>query len=218
MLNRGLHIERKHMDDDPHVLRFLGHTLKNCAIHGVAVLLANKQYFFLDGKKVSAYFVSPRPESPRGKIAIALLCDGRNWVFQLVHESGHFEQWCEQSELWQTNEFNFSQATIVSGSFDDGALEKMLQLLISKRALELDCERRAVRIITEWCLPVDIDAYIQYANMHIWSYTLELEQLRRGNPIKPVRFRAHLVTRCPKEFLDSYDDVPNFLRESARRR
>lgn len=85
----------------------------------------------------------------------------------LVHEYCHVTQWVEGIDLWVKS---------------DDALQKVDQWLGGKRVhnidrhlatardLELDNEKRAVRMIRKWKLSIDIDEYIKKANAYVHFY------------------------------------------------
>lgn len=102
-----------------------------------------------------------------GERTIAIAKKNPGWLSILVHESAHLEQYLEKCEVWETeNELgnNIIDAWLLGEEFDRRKLKKALRNII---ALELDCEKRSIKKIAEYDLPINHTTYIQKANTYL---------------------------------------------------
>jgi len=73
--------------------------------------------------------------------------------------------------------------------------------------LELDCEKRAVKNIKKYNLPVNIETYIQKANSYIlfYNYVKETRQWSKPGNAPYALKNKELWSLCPTKFMpDSY--------------
>lgn len=95
-----------------------------------------------------------------------------------VHEFSHFLQWKAQTELWKNGE----KASIL---FDRWINQKAHSFskkhLKDIQLLELDCDRRALKLIKKYDLPIDVDDYIKQSNSYVLSYNYLYEQRKFFN-------------------------------------
>jgi len=186
--------------------RYLENLKEETQKHNVRLFLKNTRYLLVDGGPAKGYFSEDPPE-----LAIARNNPKRIWLPLLVHEHSHMNQWIEQAPAY-TN-------TWIDGKID--ALEIVFSWLKGKeypldlvemavelnRELELDCERRALKKIRKYNLPIDLQYYTQAsgANIHQYNYML----LRRIYPGKPG-----IMPYEDKEILSK---MPRTLRGNFRR-
>ncbi len=205
------------MDEfDPRILRFFKYADHTCEEAGVLIETEDSKYLVLRNEKVYGYFTPPTQGPPLtfGRIRIALQSGYPDPLHSLVHEFAHFTQWSEGSEAWQVRQYMYDRFVQITARKKKIPNIERVGVRRSIRALELDCERRAVQIIKTWDLPLDVAAYIQYANVHIWWQTLAIEHAASGSrrPFRTAVINPSIVALCPKEFLEIYDDVPEFIR------
>lgn len=93
----------------------------------------------------------------------------QEWLSILVHESSHMDQYLQQCEHWKNDYCVDVLDSWLAKEQDikDDEIEECVQNCIM---LELDCERRALRKIKKYKLPIDTELYIQKANSYLFSY------------------------------------------------
>ncbi len=202
---------------DDRVLRFLKHVHRKCAKYGVALWLPDRKVFFLQNQKLRAYFENPTKDDPFGLLAVAFQSDFPEWLHHLVHEYAHFTQWTEQSPLWILDEVIFARYSRLARRKKRIPNEERALSLRCTRAIELDCEKRAVMLIKKWELPLDVGYYIQFANARAWCCSLQIENATKGRRHREIgiSLSPSVLAQCPKEFLTSYDDIPDFFRAAC---
>lgn len=95
------------------------------------------------------------------------------WVGVLAHEYCHFLQCTSNSKVW--NDFQDSVFSIKKyesifnkkSSINKSKRKKVAKSIIK---LELDCDKKAIKIIKKYSLPVDLKEYIVKANVILYKY------------------------------------------------
>lgn len=209
-------------EEDPRVRQFLEYANSTCEDSGVAIEVADCTHFVLNNQKVFAYFEPPSLGPPLriGTIYIATQSSYPDPLHRLVHEFGHFTQWSEGAKVWLIRRYMYERYVDIASRKKKIPNNERAGVRRSIRALELDCEQRAVALIKAWDLPLDVEAYTQYANAHIWWHTLAIEHAASGirRPFHTPPIDPSIVMLCPKEFLDDYDDVPQFFRDACAKK
>ncbi len=204
---------------DSRIFRFFEYADRTCEAAGVDIEVSDSAHVMLGNQKVFAYFAPPqkRDTITLGKISIAGKSGYPELLHKLVHEFAHFTQWSERATVWMVRDFMHERYVEMAARKKKVPTIERAGIRSSIRALELDCEKRAVQIINTWDLPLDVGAYIQYANAHIWWHTLSMLHAPKGLSGRnhPITVSQSVVARCPKEFLDNYDDVPEFFRAAC---
>lgn len=138
------------------------------------------------------------------------------WFPNFVHEYCHLQQTKEKmfsNKLWQETDRIYTDWTLdkIKLSNKDAAIIGRRQ-----RFMELDCEKRVIREIKKYSLPVDIPTYIQSANVYIYSYTFLVENrvdlynaVLAGDP--------DFCSLMPTHFLSRYDRIPKRYREMVEK-
>ncbi len=90
------------------------------------------------------------------------------WLGNLVHESCHLDQWCEQSEIWKKESKNGT--TTLDKWLLGKKVESLTKSINNLILLELDCEKRAIEKIVKHDLPINTVTYIQRANEVLMYY------------------------------------------------
>ena len=123
----------------------------------------------------SGFFCADRTK----ELQVAIGRPQREWVPIFVHEYCHFLQWQEDSKEWRDN----NRAYEVCGNLwswlaghEEITKTNLQKLKVSCQALEQDCDKRAVKLIQEEELPIDIEDYIQTSNAYILFYNICVEE------------------------------------------
>ena len=101
------------------------------------------------------------------------------WLPLSAHEFAHFTQWNEQCEAWMNYviEVKFNNNIHDVGDImwhwvnGEEVSEELLDASITaSREVELDCERRTLKLIEKFGLPIDSEDYAQKANAYVHFY------------------------------------------------
>jgi hypothetical protein len=120
-----------------------------------------------------------------------------------VHEYCHYLQYTTDLDFWN----KYAKGEF----FDDFACKSKKESLI----LEHDCETRALKLINDLNLPVNVDRYIQATNVYLFSY--HIMQEKKKWPNTSLYSVPELVENMTTTFydLDYYLDkrnVPKFFK------
>jgi hypothetical protein len=138
--------------------------------HDNGKVIFNKSKYCGGDSQCNGIFYVNNNEDPVIKVAKGNLCT-EEWVGILVHEYCHYCQWRDDCKIWNqfsSHDVNFE--TIFSNP------KKHREPLIDLMHLELDCERRALKLIKANKL-LDVDKYCKTANAVLFKYAF----LFRGN-------------------------------------
>jgi hypothetical protein len=121
-------------------------------------VFVNKESVRIGKDLVSGYFDA-------NKIVVAIKNNQEDWLSTLVHESCHLDQYLERNR-WYSN--------LMENKLDDwvnGAQLKNARTHVDKVIkLEHDCEKRSLRKIEKYKLPLDMDKSNKIARLHIYYY------------------------------------------------
>lgn len=128
----------------------------------------------------------------------------------LVHEYAHITQWLDYLDgkfpLWKT-------ASTSIGKYNawlDGESTPNISMHVARgRDLELDNERRSVRIIREWGLDsiIDVDDYIRKANSYIHFYNWMRKYRRWSSSNKAPYTTPSIIAHMSNKFNMKYDKL-----------
>lgn len=126
------------------------------------------------------------------------------WFHTFIHEYCHFLQWREQ-KIWNEN-VGCDSALDMWLSGVNIANKKIEESIETLKRIEIDCEKRVVKLIKSENLSIDIEDYIRRANSYVLFYNVVREE--RLWYKKPPYNVDELVALMPSNFLKSYDHVP----------
>ena len=123
----------------------------------------------------------------------------------LVHEFSHFTQWKDQCKAWT----NLGDSIDYMHSWLEGEeVDNIEQHIMTARDLELDNEKRAVKLIKKFGLSINIDAYIKRANAYVLFYNHMLTVRRWCKPTNMPYENKRVVEVMPINFKINYKKVP----------
>ncbi len=187
---------------------FIEFVRDECHRDGVRVQLVDAKYVMSDGLHCSGFFDSER-------CILKVAAQTAHWREILVHEFAHFTQWRAGTEIWRNGDHTAFFDWVTNKVELQGARATRECYLI--RDLELDCERRALRLLVKHELPLDRANYVRRANCYLYSYQLMLE--RRQWPPTGAHLVPELYPLVPDRLLkrQAYNDPPEDFREIADR-
>jgi hypothetical protein len=166
--------------------QFVSHVKNHLAQYGMRLVIGRGKLLNCAGYRCEGYF------SDKEKvIKIARL--GANFMETLVHEYSHFLQYINKSKI-----YNKSDKAILmvdewfnGKDFDQQKLRKAFFII---RAMERDCEKRAIKVIKQFNLQIDTKLYAKRAHCYIYSHFL-MEKTRKFYAYKKSPYRSSVVLK-----------------------
>lgn len=184
---------------------FIQFVKDECKKLGVKTHIKDVKYVKLSPTiKCSGYFDDADPK--KGAILAASMGkpDG---LEILVHEYCHLTQWQDGFELWKVA----AKALPVIDEWLEGkykrpeTLKRAFEIAIG---LELDNEKRSVKMIKEWGLSVDVENYVKRANSYLMFYNWLKQTRRWSKPGNQPYNNKRLVEAMPANFRMNYSKLP----------
>ena len=117
-----------------------------------------------------------------------------DWLRILVHESCHMDQCLSNSKFWrEATDENYEKFDFFLGGT---RCRDMIAVMDSIVRVEADCERRAIKKIIKYKLPIDVESYAQGANAYLLSHKAILLYQRWYK--RPLSSRMDIVKTMPK--------------------
>jgi len=145
---------------------FLGKCLKTLIKNEVTAEFINQRNIDCGGLAVSGYF----DETER---VIRIGAKRSDWFPLFLHEYCHFCQW-KEGKFTDLDDIEDLDDWYKPDCLYDYETAEQLTRLYQK--VELDCEKRVVRLIRKHKLPIDVEDYIRQANAYVYLYNLALEK------------------------------------------
>lgn len=182
--------------------QFIEHVKVECKKAGIKADLRNVGYVKLGPSiRCSGYF---------DEVSKTLVC-AMNKVDSLeilLHEYGHFTQWQDQCKAWT----NLGDSIDMMHSWLDGEeVENIEHHIKISRDVEIDNEKRAVKLIDKFGLSINKDTYIKRANAYILFYNHMLTVRRWCRPNNMPYENKRVVAVMPNNFKMNYNKIPKRL-------
>ena len=133
----------------------------------------------------------------------------------LVHEFSHMEQWID-NVFQETGEYCSNLERWLNGE----EINNIYNQIDRVKLMELDCERRAVKNIKKYNLPLNIQRYTQLANVYIFFYNYLKESRKWSKPGNAPYSKSNkkLWSMCPKKFMpdEYYKYIPYGIYEKFK--
>lgn len=133
----------------------------------------------------------------------------KNWLMTLVHEYGHLTQWIDQCKEW-TDTYDISN---VDAWLNGEEVADIETALAKTRDLELDNEKRSVKIIKKWNLPIDVKTYTRKANAYVQFYNYLLLTRRWCDPENSPARNPKVWKKMPASFRMNYEVLEEKYRK-----
>lgn len=184
--------------NDPRVQAFVAHVKAECKRKGIKVeLRKSKNLTLAKGMRCSGYF-----DESNTRLVVAVNNPLSLGVF--VHEFGHFTQWDEKIPIWdKACEAMYHIEEWLSGK----EVKNIKKWIALARDLELDNEKRSVKLIKQFDLPIDIDLYIKRANAYVLFYNWMLITRKWSTPANSPYRNQLLLDTCSNKFNMKYDKL-----------
>jgi hypothetical protein len=178
--------------------QFVKYVREQCKLHGVKLTLKKSRYLILsDNARCSGYFDDEARE-------LVVAGNHPEYLSILVHEFAHLTQWVDNCEPWR----KLGDSLVKIHDWLGGKEVKGIKRALAKaRDLELDNEKRSVKIIKEWNLSIDIKLYTQKANAYVQFYNW-MYYTRRWCTVKNSPYRnKKIYTNMPTIFKMNYEEM-----------
>ena len=183
---------------------FIKYVKSECKKHGIKCDLRKTKYVKLSGNiKCSGYFDEDEP---------ALVCSMNrpDSLEILAHEFGHFTQWRENIDIWKKSMVSMP---LVDEWLEGKEVPNIKKHLATCRNLELDNEKRAVKIIKKFELDIDIDRYIKKANAYVMFYNRLLATRKWATPKNSPYSNQRIIEKMPRYFMKDYSTLPKRIQK-----
>jgi hypothetical protein len=103
------------------------------------------------------------------ELAVATNKKENDWLVILIHESCHLDQYTQKTPIWKQGEDGIG---IIDDWLDNKTYngQQLIKAFEDTIKLEVDCEKRSVKKIKKYNLPINTEEYIQKANAYLISY------------------------------------------------
>ena len=189
---------------NPKIKHFIDFVKDECRTEGVKCDLRNTTYVKVSSTiKASGYFDELGP---------ILVCSMKrpDAVEILAHEYGHLTQWREQIPLWKAVEVSMAK---VDEWLEGKEVADIHKHIAACRDLELDNEKRAVKIIKQFELPVDLEHYVKKANAYVMFYNYMLTSRRWCSPKNSPYKNKTIIGAMPNKFSMKYTTLSTKMQK-----
>jgi hypothetical protein len=144
-------------------------------------------------------------------LAVGMDTSLENWLPVSLHESCHFDQWKEKDPTFTKSYVNGEDSLYLLFRWVDGedipADDLRLAFELTKEC-ELNCERRVVKKIKEFELPIDVDEYCKRASAHIHYYNyMAIRRVKYGGSYAPY-YDRRILKLMPTNLRGAYKRLP----------
>lgn len=172
---------------------FLSEAITRVISNGVSVKFFNADSVVSHGSTCSGYF-----DHKRGVIGIAAK-DEDIWPEVFIHEYCHFLQWSGTGKRFFEIDYDIDEWLNGKINISDKKAKEIMQLALR---CEINCEKKVVRIVKKYHLPISIPNYIKKANWYLLSYRVSFDKRKWS---KNIRDCSNLM---PNKWLSNYWDIP----------
>jgi hypothetical protein len=173
---------------DKNTTWFIGDLVKKCHQKGVTLHLKASERVNVGRIKCNGSF-------DEDKIEVATKNKFEFWLGILVHESCHMDQWANKTRIWKEID-PYLRAVDKWLNSKDHKLKSVKKAFSKVIELELDCEKRSIKKIEKYKLPIDKEEYIKGANAYLLSYTFARKNRKWYKyPYKNPRIRRAMPTK-----------------------
>ena len=184
--------------------------------HNVRLEFSKKQRIKLlnDNSLCHGYWDDTDPKKPI--LACSIKGPVEEWGPIFAHEFGHFQQWRDRTDIWKNNNkiTAYDQYAIINNfPISEKKLIKAINCFIN---IELDAEKRAVKLFKKYNIPIDIEQYIKGANLYIF-FQRYLYWYRKWCQSQPPYKIPELLSLVKPAFYRNYENISNDLFEGFKK-
>jgi hypothetical protein len=152
--------------------KFLEYAFDQLEVYGVDVLISTENYVIApDGMKCNGFVVEDEKDPDKITFACAIGHPFKDWFITFIHEFCHFTQWRDGSKYWyNVDEDEILWDWVLNKKTKITDMKKVDRQFKQARNLELDCERRTLKMIKRFKLPVDAKKYAKKSAAYVLFY------------------------------------------------
>ncbi len=189
--------------------KFIEFVKAECKKHNIKCILSKGSFASAsDEIKCAGYFSSEDNE-------LVAAMGRTDSLSILVHEYGHMTQWIDGFHLWDKCMKDDSHNKLnmwLSGDY----IDDINYHIDNCRDLELDNEKRAVKLIKEFGLNINIDDYIRKSNAYIQFYNYMKISRKWSIPFNSPYRNKRIIDNCPPKFNMDYTRISKKLENIFR--
>ena len=166
--------------------QFVRHVKNHLAQYGMRLVIGRGRLLNCGGYRCEGFF------NDREKM-IKIARHSANFLETLVHEYSHFLQYINNSKIYNKSD----KAILMVDEWFAGKefpQDKLRRSFFIIRAMERDCEKRAVKLIKKFNLQIDEKLYTKRAHCYIYSHFL-MEKTRKFYAYKKSPYRSSVVLK-----------------------
>lgn len=178
--------------------------------NNVKIILSKTDRVYLPAEQISCsgWFDSAGKNGPT--LACAVYGPAHEWIPTFAHEYCHFIQWKKNIKIWQKCD-KITQEKFNKVLSDKPLTNDLNKVLDDTRDLEVDCEKRTIKLIKKYNIDFDYEKYIAEANTYIHFYNY-MKMYRSWYPTgQPPYKNEKLLDLAPKHMAASYRRIPKPL-------
>lgn len=200
------------MSQSPYI-KFLTDCLINLESNNVKVLLTKEPKVYVDfDKTYTKGFWDDASDPKNPTLSCSVYGPEEDWISIFAHEYCHFLQWIDKPKVWYA--YSRLNSDVLSDCINNKPIKhsKLEYYLNTTRDIELDCEKRTVKLLSEYKLPLDLKKYIKGANIYIFYHNyLKISRKWHGKEQIPPHENKHLLNIVDSKFYSNYNYIPNDL-------
>jgi hypothetical protein len=169
--------------------QFVRFVKQHLAQYGMKLIIGRGKFVNSGNSRCEGYF-------HEGEKVIRIAGANQYFLQTLVHEYGHFLQYINQVEVYKKSD---KAGVIVENWFNGKDYDKKIlkRAFLLVRAMERDCEKRALKIIDEFNLKIDKKLYAKRANCYIYTHFLMEKTRKYGTYKKSPYFSKYVLKIMP---------------------
>lgn len=181
--------------------KFIEHVKSECKKYKISCKLKDVQYLKpVPSIRCTGYF-----DDENRTLQVAMK---EKTAFEiLVHEYGHLTQWTEKVPVYmKANKYLYAVDDWISGlELPSNMVDAAIQGVVD---LELDNERRSVKLIDKHNLSIDKEQYIRKANAYLYFYHWMRKTRKWSRPENMPYKNKRIVAAMPTTLRGNYDKMP----------
>lgn len=184
---------------------FLKLVKSECKKHNIKLKITKYKSIKLGSFRCSGYFESE--ENPT--LAVAMGHSDNKAV--LAHEYCHLTQWLDKIPLWDLAGVSLNKLDAWLEGEEIDNIEKHIAIC---RDLELDNEKRTVKLIEEYDLGIDVQTYIKKSNAYILFYNWLLITRKWSKPGNSPYMNKKILSLMSDKFDMNYNRLDSHIKKA----
>lgn len=182
--------------------QFVSHVKNHLAEHGMKLIIGRGKSVNVGGYRCVGYFDDSQK-------VIKIAGQAQEFMSTLVHEYAHFLQFINKSKIYKKSNIAgyIVDSWFAGNEYSDKKLKRAFFLV---RAMERDCEKRAVKLIKKFKLEIDEKMYVKKAHCYIYSHFM-MEKTRKFYSYKKSPYHSPVVLRVMPSSMEvrSHTRIPS---------